>query len=65
MMPLLTAANPLVGSEAGQPMMKFAAEIVPLAPGCGGSVPPGLYHSVHNRGEEPLEILAIHTPPTR
>ena len=42
-----------------------AAEVTPLAPGIGGSVPPGLYHSVYNRGEEPLEILAIHTPPTR
>ena len=43
----------------------IAADIVPLAPGCGASVPPGMYHSVYNRAEEPLEILAIHTPPIR
>lgn len=40
-------------------------EIVAFVPGVGVSIPPGLYHSVRNTGNTPLEILAIHTPPTR
>ncbi len=42
-----------------------AGRVVAFTPGVGVSVPPGLYHSVRNVGDAPLEILAIHTPPTR
>lgn len=45
--------------EAGQ-----AGQVVAFVPGVGVSVPPGLYHSVRDTGDTPLEILAIHTPPT-
>jgi mannose-6-phosphate isomerase-like protein (cupin superfamily) len=33
--------------------------------GQGGSIPPGLYHSVENVGDVPLQILATHNPPVR
>ncbi len=42
-----------------------AGQVVAFVPGVGVSVPPGLYHSVKNVGDTPLEILAIHIPPTR
>ena len=42
-----------------------AGEVVAWAAGRGASIPPGLYHGVVNTGDEPLEILAIHSPPTR
>ena len=42
-----------------------ATEVLPMEPGGGASVPPGLYHAVKNIGDGPLEILAIHSPPTR
>jgi quercetin dioxygenase-like cupin family protein len=42
-----------------------AREVVEIIPGLGASIPPGLYHSVQNTGDEPLEILAIHSPPVR
>lgn len=29
------------------------------------TIPPGLRHEVRNTGEAPLEILAMHSPPTR
>lgn len=41
------------------------SRVVAFVPGVGVSIPPGLYHSVRNTGDAPLEILAIHTPPTR
>jgi mannose-6-phosphate isomerase-like protein (cupin superfamily) len=40
-------------------------EAVVMQPGSGASVPPGLYHSVQNTSDAPLEILAIHSPPVR
>ena len=43
----------------------IAAQVVPMTPGAGASVPPGLYHSVQNSADAPLEILAIHSPPVR
>ncbi len=42
-----------------------AGQVVAFLPGSGASIPPGLYHAVRNTGDVPLEILAIHSPPTR
>jgi mannose-6-phosphate isomerase-like protein (cupin superfamily) len=42
-----------------------ANEVVVMESGKGASIPPGLYHSVQNTGDTPLEILAIHSPPVR
>lgn len=42
-----------------------ASEVVAWQPGSGATIPPGLYHSVQNTGDTPLEILAIHSPPVR
>ncbi len=36
-----------------------------LKAGMGGSIPPGLYHSLENIGDIELRILATHNPPTR
>lgn len=36
-----------------------------LKAGQGGSIPPGLYHSLENVGDVPLHILATHNPPVR
>jgi|GEM_PF-389543 len=57
---------------AGQGTLKLgvdesghASDTVAISPGTGASIPPGLYHSVENTGSEPLDILAIHSPPVR
>ncbi len=42
-----------------------AAQVIVFVPGSGASVPPGAYHAVRNTGDVPLEILAVHSPPTR
>src|SRR5262245_44015700 len=51
---------------AGHGVLKLGdADEVVMEPGRGVSVPPGLYHSLHNHGDTPLELLAIHAPPVR
>jgi len=51
---------------AGRGVLKLGDnDEVVMEPGHGVSVPPGLYHSLHNQGEVPLELLAIHAPPIR
>lgn len=37
----------------------------PFHAGVFVTIPPGLAHSVKNTGTDNLEILAVHTPPTR
>lgn len=34
-----------------------------MEPGAWASVPPGVVHALRNTGDEPLELLAIFTPP--
>jgi mannose-6-phosphate isomerase-like protein (cupin superfamily) len=36
-----------------------------LEVGMGVTIPPGLPHSLRNVGDTPLELIAIHSPPTR
>ena len=36
-----------------------------LTSGSGVTIPPGVAHSLHNIGDIPLEVIAVHTPPTR
>ncbi len=31
----------------------------------GATIPPGAVHSLHNIGEDEIELLAIHVPPVR
>jgi mannose-6-phosphate isomerase-like protein (cupin superfamily) len=51
---------------AGRGVLKLGDnDEVVMEPGRGVSVPPGLDHSLHNRGDVPLELLAIHAPPVR
>lgn len=37
----------------------------PISAQTGMTIPPGIRHCVRNTGDVPLEILAMHTPPTR
>ena len=50
---------------AGQAQLTYGDQQAQIAPGLGASIPPGIQHSVHNTGEIPLEMVAIHTPPVR
>lgn len=50
---------------AGQGTLTHGDAQTPVATGRGVSIPPGLPHSLHNTGDVPLELIAIHTPPTR
>jgi len=36
-----------------------------FAPGRGATIKPGCIHSLKNTGNTDLELIAIHTPPTR
>jgi mannose-6-phosphate isomerase-like protein (cupin superfamily) len=50
---------------AGQAWLTYGDEQTLIEPGTGASIPPGIQHSVHNTGEIPLEMVAIHMPPIR
>lgn len=40
-------------------------EEIPLSAGCCVVAPPGLRHGLKNTGEEPVELLALFTPPLK
>ncbi len=48
---------------AGAGLLRLGDAEAAVQPGAGVSVPPGLYHSLHNTGDVPLELLAMHTLP--
>jgi mannose-6-phosphate isomerase-like protein (cupin superfamily) len=50
---------------AGQGVLQVEAETIPFLPGTGASIPPRHVHSLKNTGNVELELIAIHTPPTR
>jgi len=50
---------------AGQGTLTHGDQETRLAPGMGVTVPPGLPHSLRNTGSEPLQLIAMHSPPTR
>ena len=50
---------------AGQALFTHFDQHVPLATGMGVTIPPTTPHSIRNSGDAVLELLAIHTPPTR
>ena len=50
---------------AGQGILTLEAEETLLETGSGVTIPPGLAHSLRNTGDTPLELIAMHIPPTR
>jgi mannose-6-phosphate isomerase-like protein (cupin superfamily) len=49
---------------SGQGVLGLPEGEVVLGPGDGVTVPPKTPHTLRNSGEEPMQILAIHIPPT-
>lgn len=50
---------------AGRAQLTYGDEQALLAAGAGVTIPPGTLHSLRNVGDVTLELIAIHTPPTR
>jgi quercetin dioxygenase-like cupin family protein len=50
---------------SGQGMLITDAAEYVFEPGIAVTIPPGLAHRLVNTGAAPLEILAVHSPPTR
>ncbi len=50
---------------AGRGLLVHGEQETVLELGMGVTVPPGLPHSMHNIGDEPLLLIAMHSPPTR
>ncbi len=50
---------------AGEGVLTVEQETHRFAPGTGATIPPGYRHSLKNTGTTDLELIAIHTPPTR
>lgn len=49
----------------GEALLKYGDNEARLSAGMGVTITPGTPHSLHNIGDTPVELLAIHTPPTR
>lgn len=50
---------------SGQGELTVEHETIAFLPGAGATIPPQHRHSLKNTGDTDLELLAIHTPPTR
>ena len=50
---------------AGSARLRWNESETALEAGSGVTIPPGIYHSLHNLGDSELELLAIHVPPVR
>jgi mannose-6-phosphate isomerase-like protein (cupin superfamily) len=50
---------------AGEGLLKVGDQETRLTVGMGVTIPPGLPHSLRNTGDAPLELIAMHSPPTR
>ncbi|MBI1879766.1 MAG: cupin domain-containing protein [Chloroflexi bacterium] len=50
---------------AGRGILTTDNKKTPLETGAGVTIPPGVAHSLHNTGDIPLELIAVHIPPTR
>ena len=50
---------------AGQGALMVRDDEFTLDVGMGVTVPPGTPHSLRNSGDVPLELIAMHSPPTR
>ena len=50
---------------AGRGELTVETETIVFAPGTGATIPPKHVHGLRNTGDTELELIAIHTPPTR
>ena len=50
---------------AGRGLLAHGDQETALETGMGVTIPPGLPHSLRNVGDEPVQLIAIHSPPTR
>lgn len=50
---------------AGTAVLTLADNDYTLTAGACGVIPPGIPHSLHTLGDETVELMAIHSPPTR
>jgi mannose-6-phosphate isomerase-like protein (cupin superfamily) len=55
----------LVYVQAGSAVLVMAGEEFPIAAGMCVAVPPGIAHSLRNTGAETVDLIAVHSPPTR
>jgi mannose-6-phosphate isomerase-like protein (cupin superfamily) len=50
---------------AGRGLLSHGEQETVLETGMGVTIPPGLPHSLRNIGDTPMELIAMHSPPTR
>jgi quercetin dioxygenase-like cupin family protein len=50
---------------AGSARLRWNESEATLEAGSGVTIPPGIYHSLHNLGDSAVELIAIHVPPVR
>jgi mannose-6-phosphate isomerase-like protein (cupin superfamily) len=50
---------------AGRGLLTYGDQETVLETGMGVTIPPGLPHSLRTIGDTPMELIAIHSPPTR
>lgn len=50
---------------AGRGVLTLGDDQALLERGTGVTVPPGLPHSLHNTGDAPMELIAVHIPPVQ
>ena len=50
---------------AGSARLRWNESETALEAGSGVTIPPGIYHSLHNLGDSEVELIAIHVPPVR
>jgi mannose-6-phosphate isomerase-like protein (cupin superfamily) len=50
---------------AGRGTLTLGNDETVLEAGTGVTIPPGLSHSLHNTGDTPMDLIAVHIPPVR
>lgn len=50
---------------SGQAVCTCGGEQTPVSAGCCVVAPPGIPHGLKNAGDEPVELLALFTPPLK
>lgn len=59
------AETEIIWIEQGRPVLVIDDKDYLLEAGSCAVIPPGSTHSLHNPGDDTVEILAVHTPPVR
>jgi quercetin dioxygenase-like cupin family protein len=50
---------------SGEGLLKLGEADQVLSAGTGITIPPGISHSLHNTGDVPMQLYAVHIPPVR